>query len=243
MGLFKKKKKYFRHPDFPVLGETSYQKVLSAIESENNVEWYLEIGSRSGASVARRNCSYIAVDPEFKIAADVFNSAPNMIFCQQISDDFFKDDMLGKLNVRPDLTFIDGMHLFEFALRDFINAEKAMGTDGAICVHDVCPFSYEMTTRDVSYLEKGLPWTGDVWKVIMVLLEMRPDLQIDVLNAHKTGLGCVRNLDSTSTVLQDNYDEIMDKFQNLELESIGAEGFYGLFELRDAQAFINSLSS
>ena len=178
------------------------------------------------------------VDPEFKITADVFNTAPNMFFCQQTSDDFFAQDVLGKLGVKPGLAFIDGMHLFEFALRDFINAEKAMGTDGVICLHDICPFSYEMTTRDVSYLEQGLPWTGDVWKVIHVLLEYRPDLTVDIVNAHKTGIACVSGLDPANSVLRDNYDEMMAKYQDLELESIGADGYYSNFDLVDADQYI-----
>ena len=185
-----------------------------------------------------RKCNFIAVDPEFKIKADVFNDASNMFFCQQTSDDFFKQNVLGKLSVKPGLTFIDGMHLFEFALRDFINAEKARNNDGVICFHDVCPFSYEMTTRDVSYLDQGLPWTGDVWKVIQVLLEYRPDLTVDVVNARKTGIGCVSGLDPKNQVLSDNYDEIMEKYQLLELESVGADSYFGKFELIDADEYI-----
>ena len=81
MGLFSKKTKDVAHSDFPRCGSTSYSSVLSALEAGKNVEWYLEIGSRSGASVALRKCNFIAVDPEFKIKADVFNDASNMFFC------------------------------------------------------------------------------------------------------------------------------------------------------------------
>ena len=38
-----------------------------------------------------------------------------------------------------DLAFIDGMHHFEFALRDFINVEKYCSADSIILIHDVYP--------------------------------------------------------------------------------------------------------
>ena len=71
----------------------------------------------------------MAVDPEFAVTADVFNSARQMHFMQQTSDAFFASGFLGKLGIVPDFAFIDGMHLFEFALRDFINVEKHATAD------------------------------------------------------------------------------------------------------------------
>lgn len=237
----KDKKTTTQHPDFPPMSETGYLEVLAALERQPSVKRYLEIGSRSGTSIARVNCSYIAVDPEFAIKADVFNAAPQMMFFQQTSDDFFASDVMGAMNWVPDLAFIDGMHLFEYALRDFINAERAMTKDGVICLHDVCPFDYEMTTRDVGALDRLTAWTGDVWKVVMALLDLRPDLQLDVIAARKTGLACVRNLDPGSTVLTDSYDKLMATYRDMELEEIGADGFFGRFDLVAPETFIRSL--
>ena len=38
-----------------------------------------------------------------------------------------------------DLAFIDGMHLFEFALRDFSNVEALAGPGTVIVLHDCLP--------------------------------------------------------------------------------------------------------
>ena len=45
------------------------------------------------------------------------------------SDDFFAShDLAQVLGGRPvDLAYIDGMHQFEFALRDFMNLERYVG--------------------------------------------------------------------------------------------------------------------
>lgn len=46
--------------------------------------------------------------------------------CRHTSDEFFaRSDLHELLGGTPvDLAFIDGMHLFEFALRDFVNLER-----------------------------------------------------------------------------------------------------------------------
>ncbi|PWE33313.1 hypothetical protein DDZ14_05905 [Maritimibacter sp. 55A14] len=242
MRLGRPKPGHEQHPDFPKIDGMRYTEVLGAIEARRGIDWYLEIGSRSGTSIAQRKCNFVAVDPFFAIKAPVFNGAPQMHFMQMTSDDFFASGFLQKAGIRPDLAFIDGLHLFEFALRDFMNAEKTMGRDGIICLHDVCPFNYAMTTRDTAYYEKlRRPWTGDVWKVMAVLMEYRPDLKIDILPAHKTGLGCVTHLEAGNTVLDEKYDEILARYQDFELEDAGAGSYYGSFSLRDPEAYLHEL--
>ncbi len=229
------------HPDFPRMTDVSYLTVLSEIHARRKVGKYLEIGSRTGSSIAKVNCSYAAVDPDFAITADVFNDAAEMLFFQQTSDAFFESNVLGKLGWAPDLTFVDGMHLFEFALRDFMNAEKAMGKDGIVCLHDVCPFHYDITTRDDSAIERLGAWSGDVWKTVSALLDLRPDLQIDIVAAAHTGLACISNLDPNNTVLADNYNQLIAKYQQLELVEIGADAYFGRFNLVDPTDYIARL--
>ena len=230
------------HPDFPGNTGLHYLDVIDRIAEIRKPDWYLEIGSRSGTSIARRSCNFVAVDPEFAIKAEVFNSARQMHFMQMTSDDFFASGFLKGAGIVPDLCFIDGMHLFEFALRDFINAEKAMRPDGIICFHDVSPFNYAMTSRDADeVLSRKAPWTGDVWKTIDILAKYRPDLQIDVLAAKKTGLACVTRLDPTSTVLEDRMDALLADYTDLSLEVHGAAAYHATCPLRDPEAYLRDL--
>ena len=226
------------HPDFPGNTGLHYRKVLNGIAARLNAEWYLEIGSRDGRSIAECTCNFIAVDPVFAVKYDVFNTARQMHFMQQTSDDFFASGFLGKNEIFPDFTFIDGMHHFEFALRDFMNAEKAMRPGGVIAFHDVGPYNYDMVTRDITHMTKlGRPWTGDVWKVLDILATYRPDLQIDLLSAATTGLGCVTGLDSANTVLDAKYDSIVAEYMDRELRAIGAAAYFDKVPPKDPEAY------
>lgn len=229
-----------QHPDFPVIAGLHYRETLTEIERRLEPDWYLEIGSRTGDSLRDRRCNFIAIDPEFDLRSNVFHGAEQMHFMQMTSDAFFDSGFLATLGVKPDLVFIDGMHLFEFALRDFMNAEANMTRDGMICFHDVCPFNYEMTERDPGPVPA---WTGDVWKTVAILLEYRPDLSIDILDARKTGLGCVGHLDPGNTALRDAYDDIVARYTDMDLTAIGAAAYYDRFALRDAGAFVASLGA
>ena len=105
---------------------------------------YLEIGVNDGKSLALSSCPTIAVDPAFKVTWPV---RCDLQLVKATSDDFFaRKDPIRHLRSgrhplknarrgRPlldrwrggttlDLAFIDGMHLFEFALRDFMNVER-----------------------------------------------------------------------------------------------------------------------
>ena len=143
-----------------------------------------------------------------------------MHFFQQTSDDFFASGFLEKLGILPSFAFIDGMHQFEFALRDFINLEKAMASGGLIFLHDVCPYDHSMTEREPSANMPGA-WTGDVWKTIVILKELRPDLRVEVLSAASTGLACVRTLDPANTILKDNYDAVVARYRDVSFADYG----------------------
>ena len=226
---------------FPQIEGVGYLEVLQDIVSSRDAKWYLEIGSRSGSSLSKINCNFIAIDPEFKISNPVFRDAREMFFFQMTSDNFFSSNFLARSSISPDVAFIDGMHHFEFALRDFINCERSMKKDGVILLHDVCPTSFEMAKREPTELNAGRPWTGDVWKVVVALLEYRPDLKIDVLDSRKTGLCVISKLDGKSRILSDKYDEIVSRYIDLELEVMGPNLLYQNFNISSSSGFAETL--
>ena len=125
----------------------------------------------------------------------------------QTSDDFFAEHDLNDVlkGVPLDLAFIDGMHQFEFALRDFINLERASNPTTTILIHDTLPVDELTAERD----RQSACWSGDIWRLILLLKDWRPDLQVAVVNSAPTGVGVVRGLDPSSTTLTDHYDEIV----------------------------------
>lgn len=230
-------------PGFQRMTGRHYHSVLCDIEQRTKPDWYLEIGSRTGTSLSHRMCNFIAIDPEFSLDGPSLNAARQMHFMQMTSDDFFASGFLDRLGIAPDFAFIDGMHLFEYALRDFMNAEAAMTRDGIIALHDVCPFSHEMTVRDpdLTMDADGLPWTGDVWKVMIILKRYRPDLTLDVLSAAGTGLAVVRGLDPQNRVLADSYDSILGDYKDLLLADFGAATYFEEISPVDPDTFVAAL--
>ena len=108
-----------------------YLDVLARLFQSRKPDWYLEIGSRDECrSLSFCPCNYIAIDIEFAVRHDVFNAAREMFFFQQTSDDFFASGFLARNGIVPDMAFVDGLHHFEFALRDFMNCERSMRPDG-----------------------------------------------------------------------------------------------------------------
>jgi hypothetical protein len=211
-----------------------YRRFLSTLHSSCLFDWYLEIGCRSGESFAPVRSKTIAVDPFFRAEINIIGSKPALHVFQATSDDFFAGGFLQKNDIRLSLAFLDGMHLFEFLLRDFLNTEAAMDPNGVILLHDCVPYGQKMTRRDLDNLPDGA-WTGDVWKLIPILQQWRPELTITVLDCQPTGLVCVSGLDPTNRILAENYDRIVADFTDMDIKQFGVERFFASFEYTGAR--------
>ncbi len=232
---------HHRHTDAPTLAGLHYHKALSKLHETREPLWYLEIGSRNGTSLELVRNNFIAIDPVFELRNTPSFGGEQALYFQIPSDDFFGSGFLEKNSILPDLAFIDGMHLFDYVIRDFANCEKAMPPDGMICLHDVCPFNTEQTTRDLRYMtENGYPWTGDVWKAIAILKKYRPDLQIDVLDCSSTGLACITHLDPGNDTLALQYDRIVTDWLDVDLETYGLARYYDEISLQSAERFLEA---
>lgn len=117
-------------------------------------------------------------------------------------------DLKSELGATLDLGFIDGMHLFEFALRDFIQLERSATTQSTILIHDCYPYDRESSARN----RTTMFWSGDTWKIVLCLKCYRPDLRVITLPAWPTGLTVVRDLDPTSTVLSERLAQLYSEF-------------------------------
>jgi len=215
----------------------NYVKFLRNLHEARLFDWYLEIGCRTGRTFAPVRGRTIAVDPFFRADRNIIATKPELHVFQKTSDAFLASGFLEAMGVTLSFSFLDGMHLFEFLLRDFIGTERSSHPQGVIALHDCCPFNYAMTTRNLDNLPRDA-WTGDVWKLIPILREFRPDLQITVLDAAPTGLVLVSGLDPASTVLSEAYDWIVLRFAEVTLEDYGLEAFNALFDYTGTSAFL-----
>jgi hypothetical protein len=191
-----------------------YFQVLARIHEHLQPATYLEIGVDEGRSfeIVSPQTLTLGVDPNPHLRKSV--EPPQRVFAQT-SDDFFEThSVTSELGGKPlDLAFIDGMHQFEFALRDFINVEKYCSVDSIILIHDVYPIDAISAERDrISNF-----WSGDIWRLILLLKKYRPDLTVNTIGTRPTGLGIVQNLDPQSRVLHDRQHEIIDEFLALDI--------------------------
>jgi hypothetical protein len=213
---------------------TRYLNFMGWLHSELLFDWYMEIGCRKGDSFAPVRSKTIAVDPFFRAEIDIIGKKPALHVFQATSDAFFKGGFLQRNGIRLSVSFLDGMHLFEYLLRDFMNTEAASDPKGVIMMHDLVPHDLAMTTRDLSAIRGN--WTGDVWKLLPILQRWRPDLTLTMLNLRPTGVLCASNLSPGNRVLQDNYDAIVAEFMAQDIETYGVERYFASFEYTDAIA-------
>ncbi len=167
---------------------------------------YLEIGVNDGRSLALSRTRTIAVDPAFKVTAPLHCE---LELVKATSDDFFARPrpMRSLRRGVVDLAFIDGMHLAEFALRDFINSERYCHPSSVIVIDDVLPRTVDEGGRGRRGTAEGGAWAGDVYKIIDVIRTNRPDLVVLEMDTAPTGTLVIFLMDPTDRTLAAAYDE------------------------------------
>ena len=172
-------------------GDSSKHALLAWLHRWLQPALYLEIGVDQGVSLACAGGPAIGVDPrpELKLSVEL---PPTARIVASSSDAFFAQQAQALLQPAPELAFIDGMHLFEFALRDLIHSEACMAPWGLIVIDDIFPCHPVQAHRR----RRSGSWTGDVWKLLPILRQHRPDLTLLCLNAHTTGLLLIAGLDA-----------------------------------------------
>jgi hypothetical protein len=186
-----------------------YFRVLGRIHRHLHPRTYLEIGVSRGDSLAcvLPDTQVLGIDP----APNLVRPPPaNVRIYRETSDDFFaRYSPRAELGGQPvELAFLDGMHHFEYALRDFLNVERACSSASVILIHDCYPLDERTAQREQV---TGF-WSGDIWRLMLLLRERRPDLVVRTIATPPTGLGIVLNPDPASGVLADRLDELVAEY-------------------------------
>ena len=172
---------------------------------------YFEIGVSTGASLGLSRTRSLGVDPFFTIKRGL---ECDLRLVRATSDEFFASaDAFGHFDGAPfDLAFIDGMHLAEYALRDFINTERRGHPASVIVLDDMLPRIPVEGVRDRRTARSHGSWAGDVYKVVDTLRSLRPDLVCLELDTRPTGTVAVLLPDSSSTTLAAAYDDLVEAY-------------------------------
>jgi hypothetical protein len=120
---------------------------LARVHERLQPDTYLEIGLRNGRSLALARCASVAIDPAMDLTYEIDPAAS--LFSETSDEHFAKRDVLEPFGGRPiSLALIDGMHLIEYVLRDFINVEKHALWSSVVVVDDVLPRRSTEATRE-----------------------------------------------------------------------------------------------
>ena len=174
---------------------------INRLVQEKKFKNYLEIGVFLGKVFFYVSAqSKIAVDPKFRFGIyrklkRVFKKINNLWakFYEKTSDDFFSQDAKAIYEDKKiDLCLVDGMHEYEYALRDVENTLNYLQSGGVIIMHDCNPQTPEEAYSFEKWKEINFQsnWNGDVWKTIVHLRSLRDDINVFVLDCDH-GLGVV----------------------------------------------------
>jgi len=172
-----------------------YTEILGDLHQRLQPDLYFEIGIRDGTSLALSNSFSIGVDPSFNVQHPL--KCEHKLF-KTTSDDFFKNEKFLEISQGKliDFSFIDGMHLSDYVYRDFINTIQYCHDRTVIIVDDIIPASMEITSRE-KRMTGG--WTGDVYKLIIYLLETKA-CKVQTVDASPSGLAFLTNFDKSKLV-------------------------------------------
>ena len=197
-----------------------YTELLRDLHHALAPHTYVEIGIAAGRSVelVLPTTRVVGIDPKPRIDRPL--PANVQVFAMKSDDYFDMRDVQADLGGLPiDLAFIDGAHVFEQAMRDFINVERNATPRSTILLHDVYPLTRHTAERE----QRTVFWSGDVWRLVLILKKYRPDLTIATVAAAPTGLCVVRGLDPSSRILAENHDAIVDEFMAMDYEAVEAD--------------------
>lgn len=139
---------------------------LAALHELLRPKVYLEVGVQHGTSLALAVHSEraIGVDPEPSLLLQHERHGQEVY---AVTSDAFFAEHFEVIPEQVDLAFIDGSHLAEDALRDFINIEQYCGPKSVVVFDDMLPYSQAIAER----VQPPGDWTGDVWKVFYAIQE------------------------------------------------------------------------
>src|SRR6185312_8777541 len=186
--------------EVPAHAGCTYTEFIFRLHQYLRPKTYLEIGTLTGSTLGLSNSRSIAVDTEFRIERNIVGNKSVCLLFQMTSDNFFAQHNPQSLLGSPiDLAFLDGMHWFEFLLRDFMNTEAHCRNNSIILLHDCLPTDSYVGRRNpadasLSHLTSHQEWwAGDSWKAVVLIKKYRPDLEVYCFDASPTGLVAITN--------------------------------------------------
>ncbi|MDL2268237.1 class I SAM-dependent methyltransferase [Desulfovibrio sp. OttesenSCG-928-G15] len=165
---------------------------INALAAKYGAKKYLEIGVSKGDTFLCVDIPHkVAVDPNFRFDVTA-HSRPGTFYYSITSDEFFsmyKESEAASCASKEhggtefDIIFIDGLHTFEQAYRDFVESLKFSHAKTVWILDDTVPCDPYSAVNDqnlsYAYRKKaglgGAPWHGDVFKALLAIHDRHPE--------------------------------------------------------------------
>jgi len=187
-------------------GEASNVDVLKLVHEVLRPSFYLEIGVGSGARLSLAKSGALGVDP-WPDPGLILPQSASLV--EMTSDEFFDRSQDGLKETPPNLILLDGTHLFECALRDFMNVERRAAPGALVVIDGVFPNHSVQALRE----RQSAVWMGDVWRMIPCLKGERPDLFLLPLDTSPGGLLLVAGLNPANRILWQRYNGLFQRYR------------------------------
>lgn len=196
----------------------NHHEFLKALHELTRPRTYAETGIQLGQSLALSRVPSVGIDPEFSIKAELLT---DVHLARTTSDEFFARKRPLAHLPKPviDLAFIDGMHLAEYALRDYLAIERFTTPASVVVFDDMLPRSIEEADRH----RRTRSWTGDVYKAAAALRVQRPDLVVLDVDITPTGVVVVLCPDAARDGVLPGYDDWLDEALAPDPQDVPAE--------------------
>jgi hypothetical protein len=200
------------------MGRVNRHEFLAALHRQLRPRTYLEIGVDRGQSLTLARVPSIGIDPQFSVDHEV---QADLHLARTTSDEFFaRPDPLAHLPIPVlDLAFIDGMHLAEFALRDYLAVERFTLPTSVVVFDDMLPRSVDEAAR----WRHTRDWTGDVYKAAQALRDLCPELVVLEVDTAPTGVVVVLLPDAGRDGVLPGYDDWLETVVTADPQRVPAE--------------------
>jgi hypothetical protein len=199
-------------------GDDDYQW-LERLHRELRPATYIEIGIADGAAIrlALPPTIAIGIGPE---PAVTFRAQTETHIFPETSESFFARRGPDRLMAgrRLGMGFIGGVHLFEQALRDFIHLESYCDRRSLILIHNTIPLDESAQRRDRTDAKSS--HTGDTWKLVLLLNDLRPDLEVFTIATPPGGLTVVAGFGDQQEDFADRVDETVANYADLPYSTV-----------------------
>lgn len=159
--------------------------IINYFIEKNKYLNYLEIGVRAPQACLNR------IIAEHKDAVDPVPMGNGEVNYPIASDEFF--ELIKGHDIKYDIIFIDGLHLYEQVKKDIENSLKHLSPKGTIIMHDCSPPTVHHAREmyeDYS-TPAGSAWNGTVWEAYVENRCANPNITMSVVNTDY-GMGVIQ---------------------------------------------------